>query len=83
MNDRANRILETMGTPGWRDIESILNDMAKEPQDDLIEMMVRKPESLTGRIAIAKANRAKALIEFKQELYDLVAPLNPNGQGSK
>lgn len=79
---KAHRIWNTMQTEGWPDILAILNDMTKEPQDELYEIMVRKPETLTGRTAIAKANRCKALLEFQDELNDLVAPLNPRkGQG--
>ena len=79
---RANRIHYTMRTEGWPDILAILDEMAKTPQDELYELMVRKPETLTGRIAIAQANRAQGLIEVREDLYALVAPLNPRkGQG--
>lgn len=82
MNAKAERIHATMHTPGWADIIQLLDEMAQTPKDELFEIMVRKPESLTGRTAIAKANRAKGLIEFKEELYALVGPLNPRqGQG--
>lgn len=79
---RAQRVWHTMQTEGWPDILAILDEMAKTPQDELWEIMVRKPETLVGKTAIAKANRAKGLIEFREELYALVAPLNPRkGQG--
>lgn len=79
--DQAQRIQATINTPGWLDIVRLLDEMAASSKDDLFEIMTKRPEKLTGRIAIAKANRADALIEFKEELYALVAPLNPKGQG--
>ena len=81
--DRALRVNDTMNTPGWLDIIQMLDEMSQAPKDELFEIMVNKPETLTGRTAIAKANRAKGLIEFKEELYALVAPLNPKGQGTR
>ena len=83
MNAKAERVYATMSTPGWVDIIQMLDEMSKTPQDELFEIMVKKPETLTGRIAIAKANRAKGLMEFKEELYAFVAPLNPKGQGKQ
>lgn len=81
MNDKAQRVKDFLASKVGEDVIGLLDEMARSPKDELFEMMTRKPESLTGRIAIAKANRAKALIEFKEELYALAGPLNPKGQG--
>ena len=83
MSDKAKRINDTMLTPGWKDVVEVLDEMALAAKEDLFEIMTKRPATLTGRTAIAKANRAKGLIEFKEELLALVAPLNPNGQGSR
>ena len=76
---RLRRMYETMHSPGWPDIVKVLDEMAQSQKDELIEIMTRKPETLTGRIAIAKANRTKALTDFKDELYSLIAPVKQNG----
>ena len=83
MSDEARKLYETMQTPGWPIAMRILDEMAKTPMDEAIQMVVRKPESLTGRIAIAKINRSSGLTDYKAELNDLVATLNPKGQGSR
>lgn len=81
MSDKAQRIYDTMHTPGWPDIEAILDEMSGGPKEELWDIMSRKPDTLTGRTAIAKANRSRGLSDFKEELYALVGPLNPKGQG--
>ena len=76
MDARVMRIWHTMNTEGWPDIVAILDEMAQDARESLIEIMVRKPETLTGKTAIAKANRTKALTDFKTELYALIEPVN-------
>ena len=83
MTDKARRIHATMQTAGWADIVLMLDEMAAAAKDELFETMVKRPDTLTGKAAIAKASRAKALIEFKEELHALVAPLNSKEQGKK
>lgn len=75
IDPRIQRIHNTMQTEGWPDIMDILNEMIKEPQEALHEIMVRHPEALTGRIAIAKANRSRGLADFKDEIYAVSAPI--------
>lgn len=68
--DRAQRIRETMGTAGWREILAILDERIREPKDRLYAIMGRKPEDLTGKTALKLAIRAKALEDFKEEVLD-------------
>ena len=72
---RLQRIWDSMRSPGWPDIVGILDGMIGTAQKDLLNIMTKKPETLTGKVAIAKANRANGLMDFKNELNDLVAPL--------
>ena len=73
MNDRAIRFREFIGSQVGHEVIAMLDDMAKEPQDELFEIMARKPDSLTGKTALKYAIRAKALRDFKQEILDVAA----------
>lgn len=76
--DRARRIQETMDTPGWVDIAAMLDEQAREPKDELYEIMAKKPDTLTGKAALKYAIRAKALCDFKESLQDEVRQLPEN-----
>lgn len=76
--NRARRIDETMRTPGWRDIAAMLNAQAKEPEDELYEIMSKKPDSLTGKTALKYAIRARALRDFMESLQDEIKLLSEN-----
>lgn len=76
VDERAMRIRDTMGTPGWRDIEAMLNEQAKEPLDELYEIMVHKTGTVTGAGAHMRAGKAKGLIAFKESLLDEVKKAN-------
>lgn len=65
-----------MHTPGWRDIAAILEAEAKEPEDELYEIMAKKPDSLTGKTALKYAIKAKALRDFMEILQDEVKLAN-------
>ena len=91
---KIQRIHYTMQTDGWWDIMLILDEMIEEPREELHEIMVRHPETLTGRTAIAKANRSRGLSDFKDEIYAACASVpnlrldkkqahNPRGLGPK
>ena len=81
MSDKAQRIYDTMHTAGWPDIVEILDEMIEAPRVQLFDLMAHKPDSLTGKTAISKASRSRGLSDFKEELFAIVAPLNPQGQG--
>ncbi len=76
--ESARRIQETMHTPGWKDIASMLNAQAKEPEDELYEIMAKKPDTLTGKAALKYAIRARALRDFMESLQDEVNLLPEN-----
>lgn len=70
--ERAQRLQEMMHTAGWLDLVSMLNAQAKEPEDELYEIMSKKPDSLTGKTALKYAIRARALRDFMESLMDEV-----------
>ena len=68
--ERAQRIKEFIGSQVGHEILAMMDEAAKEPEDELYEIMAKKPDSLTGRTAIKYAVRAKALRDFKESLLD-------------
>lgn len=74
--DRARRIAETMNTPGWKDIDAILEEQAREPLDELYEIMVHKTGTVTGAAAHLRAGKVKGLRAFKDALLEEVKIAN-------
>lgn len=74
--DRAKRLQDMMYTPGWRDLETMLNEQAKEPEDELYEIMSKKPDTLTSKTALKYAIRSRALRDFMESLKDEVKLLD-------
>lgn len=68
--DRARRIKETMGTPGWVDIAAMLAEQIQEPQSALMEIIAKRPDTLTGRKSVSLAARSRALIDFRESIED-------------
>jgi hypothetical protein len=70
--DRARRIAATMSSDGWGDVVEMLNTQAQESADTLLDLMGRKPDTLTGKTAIKLASRRAALLDFMESLTDEV-----------
>ena len=68
--ERAQRIKEFIGSQVGYEILAMLDEQAKEPQDELWEIMAKKPDSLTGKTALKYAIKSKALNDFKDSLLD-------------
>lgn len=64
------RIWDTLQTSGWQDIRGIVMGMIAEEQDALLHAMGRKPDTLTGKVAIKHAARRLALMDFLETLDD-------------
>lgn len=70
--DRARRIAATMSSDGWGDVVEMLHAQAQESADTLLDLMGRKPDTLTGKTAIKLASRRAALLDFMESLTDEV-----------
>ncbi len=71
MNEaRARRISETMRTPGWADIEAFLDARIAERLEKVLKTAAKRPETMTGRVAIGLCARWDELVEFKDDLKD-------------
>lgn len=81
--NELEHINQTMKSVGWTYIEAMLDGMIQAPKDEALEALAYRPDEVTIPIAIAKSSRSRGLSDFKEELYALVAPLNPKGQGSR
>lgn len=81
--ERAQRIKETMGTSGWRDILAILDEQIADPKDRLYAIMSSRPDTLTGKAAIRLASRSKALIDFRESIEDALKPLENSPQPAR
>ena len=76
MSARGERIMQTMHTPGWLDIEAMLNEQASGPESELCEIMAKRPDTLTGKTALKYAIKARALRDFMESLKDEVRLTN-------
>ena len=68
--EQAYQVKETLGTAGWKLIESMLDAQAFEHRDTVLQIMAYKPDTLTGKKAIGLAAKARALSDFKESVYD-------------
>lgn len=69
-NSRAQRLRHLMNCEGWSDLMAMLDEQISEPKDALYEVMTRQPHLLDKPTSIAKANRARALEDFKESLLE-------------
>lgn len=76
--DRALRIQETMRTPGWADISALLDERISDHLERIVKTAAKKPEAMTGRVAIGLCARWDELVEFREELKDEVKILPEN-----
>ena len=80
---RANRIKDTMTSPGWLfDIEPIIQELAKDDLEKLVSMIDSRPDELTGKKAIRLASHRRGLLDLLERLDDEVRinlPQTANG----
>lgn len=85
MTDRCERLKVLVSMPGWLDLISIADEMSKEHRDYLEHLMVSKPNDLTGKTAIARANRARGIKDLmdavQSEIRDPQSFVSSKGQG--
>ncbi len=74
---KASEMQTTMTTPGWRHIEAMFAEHIALPKDELFEIMVSKPESVTGRAALVRAGRAKGCADLLEAIKDELKILIP------
>lgn len=82
--DQARRLVEMMNMPGWRDAHVIADEQISDAEESVFSMMTSNPDKLTGKTAIAKANRAKGVREFIEAVEDarkIFDPSTQQGQG--
>lgn len=76
--DRAQEIQHTLSTAGWRHIEAIRSSLSNDAREELFELMARKPDTLTGKVALKLAIRSKALSDLKEAIEAELTILIPN-----
>lgn len=75
--DRAKRLSALMSMPGWKDIVDMIDEQAQDCAEELLTIMSRKPDTLTGKTAIKLASRRSSLLDFKESVEDEVKVLLP------
>lgn len=68
--ETAERLRYVLQSPGWADIEQMIDEEIKENRDELLHIMAKKPDSLTGKTALKYAIRASALEDLKEQILD-------------
>lgn len=79
--DDRSEIASAWNSRGGSLIKQMLAEQTGESRDELFHIMVKKPETLTGRTAIAKANKISALQDFAESVEDAIRPLTRKGGG--
>lgn len=80
--EAAKEIQATLQTPGWKRIEAILDEQTQGPLDELRAIATSsRCEQATGKTGIRLGNRAQALIDFKESVYDTLKILTPTRKG--
>lgn len=78
---RARRLASLREHPGWADVAAIAGAYIKDLREGLEEIMVSKPDTLTGKTAIAKANRARGAQDILDLVDDEIKILTPPTSG--
>ena len=79
--DQARRLVEMMSMPGWSDVHSIADEHISEAEESVFSLMTSNPDKLTGKTAIAKANRARGVRDFIEAIEDARKIFDPSTQG--
>jgi hypothetical protein len=64
------RLADLQRHPGWLDFVSIAHEQMGENSDWILNTISSHPEKLTGRTAIAKANRLKGVKQLLEAVDD-------------
>jgi len=75
--EERHAIREAWDSHGGMLIRRLLAEQISEPKEVLWDLMSRKPETLTGKVALKHAIRSKALTDFQESIEDELKPLNP------
>lgn len=78
--EKAMRLADLQRHPGWRDLMAIANEQMGQNFDWILETMSKSPDKLTGKTAIAKANRHKGVKNLLDAVGDEVRFLNSSTQ---
>lgn len=81
MDDRAQRLLSLFEHPGWGDVLALARERIEEPRASLLVLMESNPDKLTGKTAIAKANRAKGVEDLLEEIESAAKFSPPTRKG--
>lgn len=79
--EKAMRLADLQRHPGWKDLLSIANEQMNGNSDWIFNTLASHPEKLTGRTAIAKANRLKGVSELLEAIDSEIRFANPSTQG--
>lgn len=71
---RARQIADAWNSPGGRIIQAEIEERLADYTSEL-ERLMCDPDKLTGKNAIAKANRRRSLLELKEFVKDALQPL--------
>ena len=85
MSQREDAMRFAWQSEGGAHIQQLLNEMIAEPREELAHVMATSPDRLTGKLALKYAIRAKALVDFKEEIESQIRvsqPSTQNGQGT-
>lgn len=71
---RARQVADAWNSPGGQLIRAEIDDRIADYTGELDRLMC-DPDKLTGKNAIAKANRRRALLDLKEFVKDATRPL--------
>ena len=74
--NNARAIADAWNSPGGQLIRAQIEEMVKDNRSYLDHLMQDKPEQLTGKIALSRSGRLRALSDLKEWVADEMRPLD-------
>ena len=74
--NRARAIADAWNSHGGQLIRAQIEEMVKDNRSYLDHLMQDKPEQLTGKIALSRSGRLRALSDLKEWVADEMRPLD-------
>ena len=72
----AHQVSDLMRHPGWVHVEGAINARLKYPEERFTAAFQRDPEKVNKNVVIKWASYANGVRDTKEDIYDLVRPLN-------
>ena len=74
---RANKIASLVAQPAWSGVVEELREQAAEARGTLLDIMAKRPDTLTGKKAISLAVKVRTLEDLEESFKEAVQLSTP------